>query len=1123
MEKTITAIRNGSIKFFIMACLLFWGINRGYAENDDHYRKTLITLQVKDENTEDVLNKVAELAHVQFFYNHSAFNLQKKVSLNLKNRSLEDVLMYIFAGQEVDFEYQMNRTIVIKPRPKVKPGELIRKVSGKITDAQTKEPLPGASIVLAERKGVGGVADAEGRFFIEVPMGISALHISFVGYQTETIRLDDGEKLTDLVIRMTPQVVEMEGVVVTGMTPRKVEGFTGSYVSVKGEELKKLSPNNLLKALQFFDPSFRIVENNARGSDPNTLPEFHLRGDVQIGDVTSSGMEMLLGDYSNRPNMPLFILDGFEATLQRIVDLDPERVESITILKDAAATAIYGSRAANGVVVFETKKPLPGALNVSYSANVGVSIPDLTDYNLMNAEEKLQYEWDARLFSPLNATQMNDYNHYKSEVLKGVDTYWLSAPLQTAVTHRHTLSMEGGDEALRYNLSLNYSSTPGVMKKSDRRSMGLNLTLNYRRKKWNISNQLSLSDTKGNNSPYGNFGTYARLNPYYRKTDENGNYTYVLDRKFIGVGTQQATITNPLYNTQFPSKDMSQNFNVTDNFSIECAILENLRVSAQASFTKGIAKSEVFKSKNHTDFASETDLTRKGSYQKSNANSFSWNTNMAVNYNLLIDKHTISLMGRLDIQESKNDAVNLSALGFPNDNMTDFLFAYEMEQRVSGNEATSRSLGIVAGVSYMYDYRYAFDFSLRGDLSSQFGSDTEMAPFWSVGIRWNAYREKWLKDSWVSNLVVRGSYGITGSQNYAPYQAVETYNFSNLLFPYLSSDVLGAELMGFGNPDLGWSKTENRSAAIELGFLQNRVNASFNYYNNYTESLLLDYTLSPSAGFSSMMTNAGAVENVGYDLTFSVLPVQDYEHQIQWSVSWNGSHNRNRIKKISNVVKKMNEENLKNPNAPLPIYEEGKSTSQLFAVQSLGIDPATGKEVFLKRNGEKTFIWDPADKVPFGDTEPKLRGSVSSSLTWKNLSVSLACTYEMGAYRYNSTLVDKIENSNIGYNVDKRAAENRWRQAGDIAKYKSIQITNQETSTSSRFIEKLNEFRFGSLSLGYRFESKQFKLLRYCKIASLNLSATMEDLGRISTVKQERGTEYPFARSFSFSLSALFN
>ncbi|MDL2320693.1 TonB-dependent receptor plug domain-containing protein, partial [Alistipes sp. OttesenSCG-928-B03] len=544
-------------------------------------------------------------------------------------------------------------------------------------------------------------------------------------------------------------------------------------ITVTGEELMRLNPNNLLQALQFFDAGFRIVENNSRGSDPNALPEFRLRGDAQLGSVEPSDMQMLMGDYSNRPNMPLFILDGFEASLQRIVDLDPERVASITILKDASATAIYGSRAANGVIVFETKSPLPGAINIAYSMNLGISTPDLSDYNLMNAAEKLEYERRAGLFPEGNIPQLNYYNHYREEILRGVDTYWLSAPVRTAVTHRHTISMQGGDNALRYNLSANYGSQPGVMKQSNRTNMGISLDLQYRRKGWNISNQISLSDTKGNNTSYGSFSDYTRMNQYYRKRDADGNYTKFIENKSLGAGQDRARIFNPLYNTQFPHKDFSKNFNVTDNLNIEWAPFDNLRFSAGASLTKGTARSEKFVSMNNTAYEYEDDLTKRGSYTKNTGETLAWNANASVNYNLVAGAHVLSAFARWNVDESQGSAVNLTATGFPNDTMQDFLFGFEMNQRPGGGETTTRSMGVIGQLSYMYDYRYAVDFSIRGDISSQFGADTGMAPFWAAGVRWNVDREKWMDGSPFTSLVLRASLGVTGSQNYSPYQALE--------------------------------------------------------------------------------------------------------------------------------------------------------------------------------------------------------------------------------------------------------------------------------------------------------------------------------------------------------------
>ncbi|MDE6451550.1 MAG: carboxypeptidase-like regulatory domain-containing protein, partial [Odoribacter sp.] len=392
-----------------------------------------------------------------------------------REQELRNVINQVLAQYSVDIEYQLNHTVVLRPKAPM-PSIGVQKVNGTVIDAQTKEPLIGASIVLKEQRGVGVVTDVDGKFHVElVESSATALVISYVGYQSEEVKLPATGNLEDVTVKMTPVAAELEGVVVTGMAPRKASGFTGRYVTVKGEELKRLNPNNLLQALSIFDPSFHIVENNQYGSDPNRLPEFRLRGDVQLGASSASDFQRMMGDYSNRPNMPLFILDGFEATLQRIVDLDPERVESITILKDASGTAMYGSKASNGVIVFETKKPKPGALTLNYSGNVGVSVPDLSDYNLMNASEKLEYERRAGLFTGTDL--LNYYNKYKQEILRGVNTYWLSQPLRTAVTHRHTLGIEGGDEAIRYSLGLNYGSEFGLMKGSDPANTGLNLVL----------------------------------------------------------------------------------------------------------------------------------------------------------------------------------------------------------------------------------------------------------------------------------------------------------------------------------------------------------------------------------------------------------------------------------------------------------------------------------------------------------------------------------------------------------------------------------------------------------------------------------------------------------------------
>lgn len=1113
--------------FYVFSFLLCMGLSMLWTETQAQrsaYQSILVTLKAENEPLATVLDRLAEAGGVHFFYNHNSIDGTKKVSFDVSNMPLDRAVLQLLDGLGIDVDFQSNKTIVLRASIQSADNKELKlvKIRGQIVDSKTQEPLIGATIVLSSNPATGVAADADGAFMIEVPSTETTLNVSFIGYKTQAVLLADYDLTRNITIRMESESEQMEEVVVTGMAPRKVEGFTGGYVSVKGEELKKLNPSNVLAALQFFDPSFRIVENNARGADPNTMPEFQLRGDVQIGASSSSSMKMMLGDYSNMPNMPLFILDGFETTLQTIVDMDPNRIESVTVLKDASAKAIYGSKAANGVVVFETKKPIPGALNISYNSTYKLSTPDLSVYNLMNASEKLEYERLAGIFDD-NENQYNYYNEKLADIKEGVDTYWLSEPVRIGFETNQTLSADGGDDAFRYTVNLNLSKEIGVMKESDRRTMGMSINLSYRRKKWEVRNQLSLTSMLSHDTPYGSFQEYANLNPYYRK--DLDPYSSFIENKWDG--NNMSAVYNPLYDWQFSSFQQSKSFSLTNNFRLECSVLENLQLAAEISFTKDQSESDSFTSPNDSAYELAS-LSQRGGYLKSWANGFSWEAQAEVNYNLVKDKHFFSVGLHYSIGEDVQSSVDLQASGFPNDNMNDLLFATNITKQAGevnvGEEATSRNLGVTGMANYMYDNRYAVDFTYRGDMSSQFGADSRIAPFWSVGLRWNMHREKFMETLPFSNFVIRANIGTTGSQNYDSYQAIQTYDFSDLLYEYVSSDVFGAQMMALGNSELGWSTTKERSIAAEIGLWNNRLTASFNYYNNYTDALLENYNIAPSTGFTSVMLNLGSVTNWGYEWTLGFTPINDYSRNIQWMINLNGARQRNRINDLSNEVEEMNRERREEETGtPLPLYEEGRGTNGLWVVPSKGIDPMTGKEVFIKLDGSETYTWDATDKIYYGDMTPKMQGTVGTSFIWKDLSVSLYCMYEFGAWEYNSTLVDKIENGNILYNLDKRALQDRWEKPGDIAKFKRISATDPQTNMSSRFAMVKNEFQFSTLSISYRFDASKYKGLRKLNITSINLGSTLTDLGRISTIKMERGTDYPFARNFNLSLSVLFN
>ena len=391
-----------------------------------------------------------------------------------------------------------------------------REVRGKVID-EKKQPIPGVSVRLGGTS-MGTATDVDGKFKLLIPADTATLVVSFIGMKTEIVRiprLRAGVEQKELTIVLRDEDVRLEDVVVTGIFTRKKESFTGSASTYSAAELKTMGTQNILQGLKTLDPAFAILEDNQFGSDPNRLPNMEIRG--------KSSMSGLRDQLEADPNQPLFILDGFESTLAAINDLDINRVASITILKDAASTAIYGSKAANGVIVVETVKPEAGKLQVSYTGNMNLSIPDLSSYNLMNAREKLEFERLAGRYEPVNWSTTNEIEltNLYSEKLKviesGVDTYWLAEPLRVGVNQKHSLYVQGGEGNFLFGLGAGYNGISGVMEESDRAVMSGNIDLIYRVSKFQFSNKFSFSSTDYKN-PIVAFNEYARANPYYKQS-----------------------------------------------------------------------------------------------------------------------------------------------------------------------------------------------------------------------------------------------------------------------------------------------------------------------------------------------------------------------------------------------------------------------------------------------------------------------------------------------------------------------------------------------------------------------------------------------------------------------------
>jgi TonB-linked SusC/RagA family outer membrane protein len=987
---------------------------------------------------------------------------------------------------------------------------------------------------------MGVSTDAEGRFVLALPAGTTALTFSFIGMVTQTMNVEKRKPGESLTVVMKEEVAELDDVVVTGYANIRKSSFTGTSTKVTREELLKVSTGNVLQALQVFDPSLRTVRNNEMGSDPNTLPEFNIRGAAGIGITELDRIESTnVSQFAlkNNPNLPVFILDGYEVSTEKIYDMDPNRIESITILKDAAATAMYGSRAANGVIVIETVAPQAGKLRITYNLTGSVTAPDLSSYDMMNAREKLDLEVAGGLLQESDPNYNNNVDEYQQKlnyILLGVDTYWLSQPLRTEVNHRHSLYVEGGEESVRFGLGLNYAADGGVMKKSYRDRMGAELKVDYRIKGLQITNNVSFTRMKSQQSPYGVFSTYVRMQPYlpaYNLITGEAIESYIDGSGMFN--SQLGKYVNPLIDVLKSNFDRSGYDQYANNLSVNAWFLDYFQLKFQFSVTNTSNTREVYTDPRSSTSDSRTPFT-KGELEIQKSQQTTWNSNLMLMYNRYINHHNLNLNLILNANEDKMKSEQTHYRGFAQPQFHDPQYAYELVTSPVFSDDHSRLMGTSLQGNYTYKDTYLFDLSLRRDGSSKFGSKQRFGSFWSFGTGLNLHNYPFMQAyPFVQTARIKANYGETGRTSFPPYASQNRYR---LMLDEWYTTGTGSALIAMGNEALTWDKVNTINIGVDLN-VGNRLVFNFSYYDKRTHDMVTDLTIPSATGFTAYMDNVGEVSNKGYEWNVNVAVVK----QAGWSVNVgaNGAHNVNRIEKLSNALKEYNDRvdafyndyyyfdpdfpydsrNEKFLN-PIRKYYEGGSEYAILGMKSLGISPENGAELFMNRDGSVTYDWDAAQQNVIGNTEPTMQGAFFLNARYKSFSLYTTFTYEFGGDLYNSTLVSNVESIDIRMNnTDRRAMTQRWQKPGDRMPYKSIRDRYTFTLPTSRFVQKNNTLSFNSLTVGYDMDRN---LTQRLGLSMLRFQFSMNDIAVFSTIHQERGTSYPFARKFGFTLNAGF-
>ena len=1087
----------------IMKFLCFFFLLSVSVSAASYSQGTKFTLTLENVALTDVFSTIRKSSEYTFIYNMDDVRNIRVKSIDVKDATVQEILDVVL--RNTGFAYKIeDHVVVIQPRDTKEKKNFVR-VKGWVHDKK-KEPMPGVTVRLVGVS-LGTSTNPTGWFAIDLPVLKGELEFSFVGYKKHRVHFT--EKTDTLRIVMEEDLQQVDEVVVTGIFNKPKESFTGAVTSVSREELKAKYSRNMLQTLANIDPSFRIIQNNEAGSDPNHLPEIQLRGASTLSTVS----DLQLANRASL-NYPLFILDGFEVSLERVMDLNESEVENITLLKDAGATSLYGSRGANGVVVITTTRPTAGKLRVSYNGSLRLEMTDFSSYDRTTAREKFELEkrngvWDDEAYSEM-------YDEIQAAIDRGENYNWLKVPVRTGVGQVHRLNFIGGVDEWRFRFDLSYDSNVGVMKGSERNNYNGTLEVNYQTDKWFVMQSFSVGVNTSSDSPYGSFSLYADMNRYWNPFDEEGKPV-----EYYYHPLSYNTIDNPLYDWSVGKWNEAKYSSFRSNTSIRYTIVPGFQLVGSVGLSRQISQRNTFIPPSHKYYIGK-ELDQKGRYDRTDQTRDLWQTSLTVNYTETFnDKHMLTANLNGEVQEDVTDVVRWAATGFVNDAIDNIgtSLGYPDAWGTNGEEQKSRRISFRGSFNYYYDMRYFLDVSYSTDGSSSFGKDSRWGSFYSFGGGWNINNEHFFKEylGFISDFRVRYSFGVSGNMGFSPQDAMGTY-ILNVNETYLSA--LGAQRGGVANPNLKWQNTYQHNVGVDLGFLSNRLQFQFNYFSKLTNNTVTDIFLPISHGDEKIKGNVGKIRNEGYDLNVTAYLIRNTSKGMMWSVTGRFNRLKNTLVKLSKGLKETLQYASKTMDSATTYYRyiEGHSMDAIFGLRSLGVDPQTGNRLYLTKDGGVSMHQDGEDLVYLGDRQPKVNGNISTSFSYKGMSLNVGFNVKWGGYQENFTELVKGENLSLLSNVDRRALKGRWEKPGDQTRYKKY--GTRATYPCDMFVHKDNVFSCTNINLSYDFPRSICK--KYLGMESLSISAYLSDIFYLSTIKRERGTDYPFSINPNFSISCSF-
>lgn len=949
-----------------------------------------------------------------------------------------------------------------------------KSISGRVLSAENDEPIAGAAI-LVKGTSIGVASDAEGRFTLNVPVSATTLVVSFMGMET----LEVGIK-ADQTIRLKSANKKLDEVMVVAYGTAKKSSFTGAAEVIKNEQLEKMNVVSVTKALEGTSPGLQVMGGTGQ---PGSGASIRIRG---IGSLSSS-------------SAPLYVLNGavFDGDISAI---NPDDIESISVLKDAASAALYGARGANGVIMIQTKKGSAEKSTLSVKAVWGFSSRAIPEYSRIGVKDYYETAWEAyrnALIAAGNSPeesaayaaanlinkQLGGYNNYNvaADKLIGVDGKldpsaqllyhddWEDALFHTGLKQDYMLSMSGGSGKTTYYLSLGWLDEEGIMTSTDYQRFTARANISNQFTDWfNLEGNLGYTNNKSNYMMQAE-GTYA-INPFYYsrmiapifpiyKRDEQGNYIldevgekvfdYGETRPFNGRTNNLASLIHDAVNNQ------TDNFNINITAGTKFLRDFTFKVSGSADIVN-----RRYNSMYNNEFGDAANVGGRAVVEALRMESLTFN--QILNFNKEIGLHNVAAMVGHESYRYTEKNVYARRTGFPLAMSGDLAFGAQLED---GNSKTDEYAveGWFGQLSYDFDNRYYISGSYRRDGSSRFYKDSRWGNFWSVGASWRISQESFMKNiGWIDNLKLKVSYGVQGNDNILVDDFANYYAWQNFFEAYANHDYAGAIHSTLGNMDLHWEENSNFNVGLEFGFL-NRIRGEVDYFIRKGEDMLYAVPVPFSTGLSSMTQNAASMDNKGVELQLSFDIFK--ESAFKWTLDFNLTHYKNELTKLTqeevwNGTKK---------------WVEGGSIYDFWLVKWAGVDPENGDELWWYKNNdtwEKTNDYslvskDPKNKQHVGSAIPKVYGGFTNNFSWKGLNLSVFFSYSAGGKMYDSNYQLLMHAGDLG-NAWHKDIMKRWRNPGDVTDVPRVEKGSRDIGRSSdRFLKNASYLSLRNINLSY--------------------------------------------------------